>query len=239
MRLRALRGAACEALIVNTSGGIVGGDRLSIAIAVEGRGSAVTIGAIAAEKCYRSAEAASTLDIRLRASDGACLHWLPQETILYDGASLCRSVMVELASDAAFVGLETIVFGRIAHGETMATGSLRDSWRLRRGGRLVYADETLLATPIDAKLGRKAVGGGARAMATLLAAGDDLDTRLEPLRAALAPFAAGLSAVESGASLRDGVLVSRMLCVSPERLRLCAIAAMGVLRVAAPPRSWT
>ena len=224
--------------MINTAGGIVGGDRLSIELMVEGGGSAVSIGSTAAEKCYRSTGAVATIDIELAASDGTCLHWLPQETILFDGARLRRSLTIDLAPSAEFLGLETIVFGRIAHGEVMAAGVLRDSWRVRRAGRLIYADETAIAAPIDAALGRKAVGGGAKAMAMLLAVGRDLEVLLEPLRAALAPFAAGTPTVESGASVRDGLLLSRMLCASPERLRLCTVAAVSVLRATPLPRGW-
>ena len=239
LRLRLLRGKPAEALVVNTAGGLVGGDRLALSFAVHGAGAALTIGTAAAEKCYRAAADAATVDTRLAIADGAVLHWLPQELILFDGACLRRSLDIDLDADGVFVGLETIVFGRLARGEVMQTGSLRDSWRLRRAGRLVFADETALADPVGATLDRNAVGGGARAISLLVAAGIAIGRHLEPIRAVLASFAAGPMAVEAGASVRADVLVVRLLSRSPERLRACAAAALHVIREAPMPRGWT
>ena len=238
LRLRALRGAGCEAVMVNTGGGIVGGDRLGVDVSVSGAGAAVTLSTVAAEKAYRAAEAGASVETRLAVGAGATLHWLPQETILFEGARLRRSLALDLAVGARFVGLETIVFGRTAHGEVVATGELRDGWRVRNAGRLVFADQTLLATPVDATLARPAIGGGARAVSLILAAGIGIEAALDPLRAAMEPFAAGDEAVEGGASLRDGVLNARLLSRSPERLRLCLVEALRVLRPGPLPRTW-
>lgn len=236
--MRVLRGAACEAVVVNTSGGIVAGDRLSYDVSVQGHGAAVTIGTAAAEKCYRSDGAMTVVATSLAVGEGARLDWLPGETILFDGAALRRSLTLDLAPTGAFVGAETLVFGRLARGEAMMTGSLRDSWRVRRGGRLLFADDTCIAAPVDATLDRPAVGGGARAASLLLAVGGGAEHRLEALRAAMAPFAAGDPTVEGGASCMDDLLVARMLSRSPERLRACLVAALGILRPRLP-RSWS
>ncbi len=233
-----LRGTCCEAVVVNTAGGIVGGDDLAFAVSVHGQGAAVTIGTAAAEKCYRSRDAQTVVATSLAVGDGARLDWLPQETILFDGAVLLRSLTLDLATTGAFLGAETFVFGRLARGETMASGSFRDSWRVRRGGRLVFADDTSIAAPIDGTLDRPAVGAGARAASLLLAAGGGAENRLDALRMAMAPFAGGEPGVESGASLRSGILVARMLSRSPERLRVCLFAALGVLRPDLP-RTWS
>lgn len=238
LRLRSLSGAGCEAVLVNTAGGIVCGDRVAIEVCVEGAGAAVTIATASAEKCYRSSGAEAVIATRLKVGDGARLDWLPQETIMFDGAALRRSLTLDVAPTAAFLGVETLVFGRLARGETMAAGSLRDSWRVRRGGALVFADDTSIVTPVAATLDRPAVGAGARAVSLLLATGYDVEHRLDPLRAAIALFAEGDSAVEAGVSLRNGLLVARMLSRSPERLRACLGAALGVVRPQ-PPRSWT
>ena len=232
-----LRGGNCEAVVVNTAGGIVGGDCLVFDFSVDGHGAAVTINTAAAEKCYRSIGTDSKINTSLTVGDGARLDWLPQETILFDGAALRRSLTLDLATTGAFLGAETLVFGRLARGETMAAGSLQDSWRVRRGGRLVFADETSLLAPVDATLDRAAVGAGARAASLLLATGDGAEHRLDPLRAAMAPFADGDTDVDCGASLRDGMLVARMLSRSPERLHACLSAALSVLRPNLP-RSW-
>ena len=237
LRLRPLRGAGCEAILVNTAGGIVCGDRLTIDVAVRGVGAAVTIGTAAAEKCYRSDGADTIVATSLAVGAGARLDWLPQETILFDGARIRRRLSIDLATSATFLGAETLVFGRLARGESMASGSLHESWRVRRGDRLVFADETHLAAPVDATLDRAVVGGGARGASLLLAVGGGCERGIDRLRAAMAPFAVGDVAVEAGASQRDGVLVARMLSRSPERLRACLIAALAVLR-SGLPRSW-
>ncbi len=239
LRLRVLRGAGCEAVMVNTGGGIVGGDRLSVNVSVSGAGAAVTLSTVAAEKLYRAADAGASVETTLAVGVGATLHWLPRETILFDGTRLRRSLALDLAVGARFVGIETIVFGRTAHGERVATGELRDGWRVRRDGRLVFADESLLATPMDATLARPALGGGASAVSLVLAAADGIEALLDPLRAVLEAFAAGDEAVKGGASLRDGVLTARLLSRSPERLRLCVVEALRVLRPGPLPRTWT
>ena len=238
LRLRLLRGPNTETLLVNTGGGIVGGDCHDIALHVR-EGASVTWSTAAAERCYRSAGADAAITATLALGNGASLHWLPQETILFDGARVRRSLSIEMASGAAFVGAEMIVYGRLAHGEAMATGSFRDSCRLRRAGRLVFADETNMVAPVDVILDRAALSGGARAVALLLAASDDIKRLLEPLRASLAPFSSGDDAVEHGASARDGVLVARLLSRSPQRLRACVVAAVGTLRHLPLPRGWS
>ena len=239
LRLRPLHGTLCEALVVNTAGGIVGGDRLAISVTVQGRGAAVTIGTAAAEKCYRTAAAEASVNTALVVGEGARLHWLPQETILFDGACLRRSLTIDLTATSNFLGVETVTFGRLAHGEVISAGSLHDSWRLRRAGRLIFAEETAIVAPIDETLFRKAIGNGARAMALLLAVGTGTEDLLDPLRLALTPFADEERAVESGISMRSGVLVARLLSRFPERLRAGIVAALGVVRASPLPRGWT
>ncbi len=232
LRLRRPRGAACEAIVVNTGGGIVAGDTLALTFDLKPHAE-VSVTTVAAEKIYRSAGAIASIGTRLALAGGARLLWLPQETILFDGARLARTFDVDLAPDARLVAAEMLVFGRLASGETTTTGSLRDAWRVRRDGRLVFADATLLEGAIGATLDRPALGGGARAIALLLVAGPDAEAAVEPLRAAFA----GNAHVEAGVSARDGIVVARALARSPERLRASMVAALGSVD-AAPPRAW-
>ena len=234
LRLRQPRGAACEAILVNTGGGIVGGDRLAIDLSV-GDGANVLVTTAAAEKIYGSDTATSTIDARLRIASGAHLDWLPQETILFDRARLDRRFAIDMADDAHLVAAEILVFGRLAKGETAIHGFLRDSWRVRRGGRLVFADASRLEGAIGATLDRPAVAGGARAAGLLLVVAPDAQSRLDPLRAALEPF---LTTVEAGASAQDGLLVARLLSRSPEHLRDAMIEALAAIRDQPAPRSW-
>lgn len=205
----------------------------SIALTVE-HGAAVEATTTAAEKIYRSdgppARIATTLTLR----DGARLAWLPQETILFDHARLERTLTIEIAADAELLAVETLVFGRLAMGEARIDASLRNSWRLARAGRLVFADATRL-DHAGATLDRPASGAGARAVSTLLAASPDIEARLPELREALDTRP---SEVEAGASAFDGLIVCRLLSASPSRLRETAIAAILALSGRKPPRLW-
>lgn len=153
--------------------------------------------------------------------------------MLFDGARLERRLDLEAQRDAEFLIAETLVFGRLAMGESQIDGSLMDSWRVRRNGELVFADETRLEHA-GATLERKAVGAGARAMSTIVASAPNIEARLPDLRLALN---AERSPVESGASAFDGLIVVRLLAASSDRLRaalLASIVALGGRK----PRLW-
>jgi urease accessory protein len=223
----------CEAVIVNTSGGVAAGDAYRIALTLAA-GATVEATTAAAEKIYRSDGPAARIATALTIASGARLAWLPQETILFDGARLDRKLTIEMAADAELVAVEMLTFGRLAMGESRIEASLRDSWRLRRAGRLVFADSTCLdhAGPT---LDRPAAGAGGRALATILAAAPNVEARLPDLRAALDDPNAG---VEAGASAFDGLVVARLLSASPSRLRDAVIAAIVCLSGRNPPRLW-
>ena len=106
-----------------------------------------------------------------------------------------------MAGDAELLLIESLVFGRLAMGETAIDARLADSWRVRRDGKLVFADETRL-DHAAAALDRIAVGAGARAVATIVAAAPNVEARLPDLRAALEAESEG---VEAGASFFDGL----------------------------------
>jgi urease accessory protein len=222
----------CEAAIVNTGGGVAGGDSYSLSLAL-GEGAEVEATTPSAERIYRSDGPAAVISTRLTLEPRARLFWLPQETLMFEGARLERRLEVETAGEAAFLIAETLVFGRLAMGESQIDASLRDSWRVRRDGRLVFADETRLEHA-GATLDRKAVGAGARVMSTIVASAPDIEARLPELRAALD---VERSAVESGASALDGLIVVRLLAGSSDRLRaalLASIVALGGRK----PRLW-
>ena len=165
--------AALEAVLINTAGGVAGGDRFTLDIAAE-RGTRLVVTTAAAEKVYRTLGPDSVIDVRLAVADGATLAWLPQETILFDRARMSRSIEVSLAPDARLFLAEAIVFGRSGMGETVEEGSLIDRWRVRRGGKLIYAETVRLEGAIAARLAQPAVAKGGVAIATvLIAPGDD------------------------------------------------------------------
>jgi urease accessory protein len=91
-------------------------------------------------------------------------------------------------------------------GEDVNRGLCRDRWRVRRDGRLVFADTFRADGPIADVLDRSATLGGARAVAMLLYAAPDAAARLEEVRALLQ----GAKSV-TGASTWNGLLVVRAL----------------------------
>lgn len=171
----------CEAVLINTAGGMAGGDHATTRIAVDA-GARALVTTQAAEKIYRSQGSDTRVETRIAVAEAAGLAWLPQETILFSGARLSRRLEVELAAGSDFVACETLYFGRAAMGEALLHGCLRDRWRIRRGGKLVFAEDLRLEGAIDATLRRKAVGLGARAVSTVLAAGPGHAARLAEIR---------------------------------------------------------
>ena len=239
LRLRFPRaGAECEAVIVNTGGGVAGGDRARIEL-MAASGAEVIVTTQAAEKVYRSDGAAAEVAVRLIVEPGASLVWAPQETLLFEGSHFARRLEADVAPDGGLLIVEATVFGRLAHGETRIDARFRDDWRIRRGGKLLFAEAVRLENA-GAALDRPAVGRGARAIATLLCVDSSAQNRLDALRAALIAVAeAPGEALEAGASLVDGILVARLLSPSPVRLRAAVIAAMRALRGREAPRLWS
>jgi urease accessory protein len=218
------------AVILTTSGGLVGGDRLTIEIDI-GAGASAHVTAQAAEKIYRSSGPDSALEIALRVGNGARLEYLPPETILFDGSRLRRRAVVELAADATLLAGEILVFGRIASGERMASGLVHDAWELHRDGRLIWGDSFHLTDDSLGSLLKKSADpaclDGATACATLLLATQDAAACLAGARAAIAA-----SGVRGGATMVSGVLVARLLGGDAAALRRAYVRLAGHLRQA-------
>jgi urease accessory protein len=219
---------ALEAVIVNTGGGMTGGDRFSLAFDV-GPGAALVAGTAAAEKIYRSTGPEVSLDVALNVGAGAQLAWLPQETILFDRARLARRIDVDLAADARLVMAEAVLFGRAAMGEEMREGFWADAWRVRRGGRLVFAENVRLDGAIAGKLAASARAGGAIALATVLIAPANEET----LSAVRALDFGG----EAGISAWNGIAVARLIARDGALLRRDLIMLLAALGHAVP-RLW-
>jgi urease accessory protein len=219
-----------EAVIVNTGGGMTGGDRFSIDVAV-GPGGSLVAGTTAAEKVYRSTGADAEMDVSLTVGAGAHLAWLPQECILFDRSRLSRRIDIELAGDASLVMAEAVIFGRTAMGETMRDGFWSDRWRLRRGGRLVFADNARLDGAIAQALAASAVAGGSIALATVLVAPGD-ETTCTAARALDGRFTG-----EVGISAWNGIAVARLVARDGAALRHDLIALLASLGIGVP-RLW-
>jgi urease accessory protein len=211
------RGEPPCAILVTTSGGLVGGDRLDISITA-GPGTAVLAMAQAAEKVYRSAGPDSQIDVRLSVGRDAWLEWLPQETILFDGARLRRRTAIELAAGAKILAGEILVFGRIASGERLSHGLVREEWNVRRDGRFVWADALHLEGDMEDIFADPVCFSGATTQATAIYADDNPVEYLDLARSLLAK-ADGDGDLRAAATVVNGVLVARWLGRDPARLR--------------------
>lgn len=220
-----------SAVLVNTAGGVAGGDRFDIAISA-GEGAGLTLTTAAAEKVYRAPDAAAQLDISLKAASGARLAWLPQETILFNGAKISRRIDIDMAEDASLLLCEIVVFGRAAMGERMERGEFVDRWRLRRGGKLVFAETVRLDGDIGAKLERPAIAKGGVAIATALIVPGD-EAVVERIRQAADCFGG-----EVGISAWNGFAMARFCAQDAARLRADMMTVLGRASPSPLPRLW-
>ncbi|WP_460448326.1 urease accessory protein UreD [Alsobacter sp. SYSU BS001988] len=231
-RLKFPKAAACEAVLINTGGGMTGGDRLDVSLALD-TGAEAVLTTQSAEKVYRSDGAAAEIAVAIDLAEGARLSWLPQESILFSGSRLRRRLKVAMAADASLTLAETVVFGRVASGETLGEGLFEDRWEIRRGGRLVFAEAVRLDGSLAHMLARPALGGGARAVATVLHLAPDAESRIEEARAALEGAKS-----DCGASAWNGMLCLRFAAESPAVLRADMAAFLSGFRSGPLPRVW-
>lgn len=219
------------AALVNTAGGLAGGDALTLDLRL-GEGAVATLATPSAEKIYRSLGAVTRIDVSIEVGPGATLEWLPQETILFDGARLDRRTRIELGEAAGCLALEAVILGRAAMGETVGRVVFRDRREIWRSGKPVSVEPLGLG---DAGL-RAGIAGldGARAFATIVMVGAGLSDALAPLRAVLDE-----AGVEAAASAFGGKLVVRMRAGEGWPLRRQIVRALQVLRAGRPlPRVW-
>ena len=185
-------GRGKQAVLVNTAGGVTGGDDFRMS-ATAGPGTKLTLTTQAAERAYRArAGETGRIDNRLTLADGARLHWLPQDTILFEGSALRRRMRVDMAPSARLLLVEPVIFGRMAMDEALRDASFHDRIEIRRDGDPVYLDAMRLGGDVQAHLSRPFVAGGARAMASLVLAAPDAEAMLPRVRQML-PDTAGAS----------------------------------------------
>jgi urease accessory protein len=229
-------GAPPEAVLLNLAGGLTGGDRLQFGIGLE-QGSSAVITTQACERIYRSSGEDAAITGRIRVESGACLEWLPQATILFDGARLKRETHVELAADATLLALECLIFGRTARGETVASGALCDSWSIHRNGELIHAECFALDGAIQSVLDKQSVLNGHCAMATLRYIASDAEKRIEPMRALLADCTQD-HAIVSAASAWNGMMIVRFVAPDGYRLNREIGRVLSAFRTKPLPRVW-
>ena len=233
LRVRFPNGAndALDAVLVNTAGGMTGGDHFNIDLVV-GANARLTITTAAAEKVYRSLGADTRIDVTVSVSDGGTLAWLPQETILFNQARLRRSIDIDLAPGASLLLAEATIFGRSAMGETIGSGHFSDRWRIRVGGKLVFAENLKLDGNIAQCLAQRAVAGGGVAVASLIKIPGDEEcvTAIRTLQSAVLG--------EVGASAWNGLAVVRFVATDGAALRRDLVSVLTALGGTPLPRLW-
>lgn len=224
-------GAALDAMLINTAGGVTGGDRFDIR-AEAGPGTTLTLTTQAAERAYAAVgREPGRLTTKLRAEAGARLNWLPQETILFNALNFERRLTIDLEESSSLLMVEPLIFGRLAMGEELRQGRFHDRVMIRRAGRPLYLDAVSLGGDIAATLDRPAVARGGRAMAAVVYVAPDAEAHLDHVRALLP--AAG------GASLLAGdILVMRIVAPDGFRLRKSLVPIIRRLNSDEIPRPW-
>ncbi|UYV39599.1 urease accessory protein UreD [Rhodobacteraceae bacterium D3-12] len=224
-------GDALEAVILNTAGGVTGGDRFAMT-ARAGQGTALALTTQACERAYRAQPGLTgTMRNRLTVGEGARVSWLPQETILFEGSALDRRLHVEMAADAALLMVEPIVLGRAAMGERLHDIRFRDRIEIWRDGAPLYLDAMTLNGDAERQMAGPVTGAGAGAMASVVYVNRDAEAHLEPLRGLLAG-AAGVSLIG------EDMLVARLLAADSFELRKTLIPVLRRLSGGTLPRCW-
>ncbi len=229
-----------QAVLLTTSGGLTGGDRTAVEIEVR-RGAQATVTTQAAEKLYRALpqDPETMIQVGMKVDAGGWAEWLAQETIVFEGARLRREFRADVAPTARLLATETLVLGRTAMGERFETGSIHDSWQIRRGGRLVWADALHLEGDIAGVLAAPFGFGTAVACANVVYVGKDAAAHLAGVRELLTKCS-----VPAAATTFDGLLLTRLLSQDAAALRVAVIAVVGGIRQLAAalpsrlPRVW-
>jgi urease accessory protein len=219
-----------QAVMITTSGGVTGGDALRMSVEI-GPGAEAVATTQAAEKIYRASRGSApcTIDVEVRVAEGATLDWLPQETIVFEGARLKRRTVAEVVEGGSLLACEMVVLGRAASGERFTSGLLLDAWSVRRPGRLVWTD----TLRVEGETPDGAGFGTANALATVIGVWDMPQPHFEKARALLD----GADEVRAGVTVVNGIMVARLLGEATE-VRHATIRFLTEFRGRRLPRVW-
>jgi urease accessory protein len=235
IRLPKVGGDPLEAVLINTAGGLTGGDQLHWRIDI-GKQASVTVTTQACEKVYRARDGRAETSCAFSVGDGGRIAWLPQETIVFDRAAFSRRLEADLGVAAEALIVEATVFGRQAMGERVGQAMFRDRWRIRRNGRLVHAEDFAIGPGIADTLSRSAVTGGAIAVATVLLLSDSATDRLQAAR----EIAGEESGVSAWTVAGTGKLLARLFAEDSYSMRKRLVPLIELLNgQAGLPKVWS
>lgn len=229
----------CHVYVLHPPGGVVGGDELSVELAV-GPGARALATTPAATKLYRCPERGSVVRNQLVVREGGVLEWLPGETIAFGGARARLLTRVELEPGAHFLGWEITCLGRPASGDTFSTGRLDQRFELTRGTRPIVLERMLLEA--GGALRRGPWGWAGCTVHGVLLATTASSSLTSELREHIRP---AFEADRFGVTTLGEVTVCRYLGAHAAEARSCLGAAWDIIRrhllgkPAAAPRIWT
>ncbi len=221
-----------EAITINTAGGLTGGDRVDLSVALDD-GAAAVVTSQACEKIYRAAADEARIRTSITLAPGSHLDWLAQPMIVFNRARVRRTLSVEMADDAAFLGVESVILGRTAMGETVSHGAVHEAWRIRRGGRLIYADAFRAEGNVADILSAPATGLGARATGTIVHCAPEAEAALPRAREIVGDLRS-----EAAASAWNGLLMVRLVSHDGQALLTDLSRFFTAYRGRPMPRTW-
>ncbi|MEM5473820.1 urease accessory protein UreD [Hoeflea sp. AS60] len=236
-------GSPLEAVLINTAGGLTGGDRMDWTFEA-GEGAAMTLATQACEKTYKAhGTSEAQVMVKLKLNPESSLAWLPQETILFDRARLTRSIDVDMAEGSRLLMVEPVVFGRLAMKESVTEGHFRDRWRIVKEGHLLHAEDMRLGPDIAGTLARMAVAGGGLAMATVLMIAPEAEGRLADARKLIGDLGGAsflLSSSPDGKKPETGKLLARIVARDSYELRKVLVPLIRLLNpLGGMPKVWS
>lgn len=232
IRLPNTHSPAIEAVLINTAGGLTGGDDLRWQ-AEAAAGARLVLTTQACERVYRTMGPAARVETHLSAGPGAHIDWLPQETILFEDSYLDRRIEIDLEEDATLTGIEAVLLGRDAMGEDARHARFTDNWRVRRNGRLIHAEATRLTGEPRFERDSVSLLAGARAFASLVHIGPGAERHLAAIRPRIADD------LRIAASAEGERLVIRAMAQSGLALRRVIVPILADLSGAGSlPRLW-
>ncbi len=211
-------GDPLQAVVVTTSGGLVGGDRLSVDVHLD-PGAIAHVTASAAEKIYRSNGPTTVIRQALAVGETGVLEFLPPETILFNGARLLRETVIKLMPGAGFLGGDIVIFGRRARGERFINGFLREVWKVLRPGELIWGDALHLDGDVAEIIDNPGCFDGAAAFATMILAPGAQDPGSFLDNARNVQSASVKDGLRAGLTVVAGLVIARWLATDAALLR--------------------
>ena len=223
-----------EAVLVNTAGGLTGGDILEWSIDA-GEGTQSVVSTQACEKIYRSNSGRAKIFTQINVAENATLHWLPQETILFDQSALERELHVDMDANSRFLALEAVILGRTAMGEIVSNSHLLDRWRIKKDGKLVHAEELKLSGEIQPHVCAAALLNSNKAFATIVYVGPEDEEQMN----LMIESASDSDDINIGRSVFNGKIIMRIVAKDGYELRQKMIPVIERLRKGkALPKVW-